>query len=339
MTNNVYGIDLGTCNMKIYCKSTNKILNEKNTIALVNKDEIYAYGDAAYAMYEKAPETINVTFPVTSGVIADFNNLQSMLQLFLETHVKGKVKGAEFIVAVPTSITDVEKKAFFDMFYKSKSLKPKSVLLCEKPIADAVGLGLDVNEPTGIMIVDIGADTTEISVISLGGLVLSDLLHFGGNKIDESIITHVKRNYNLVIGQKTAQSLKERLGSGVPGNTETMIVVGRDVVSGLPIEMELSGEVVYEAIKDNLNSICNSIKMILEKTPPELAKDIIHSGIYITGGGSQIHDLDKLFEQITGININTCEEPEECVVRGLVKIVSDNKYKHLAFSMKSKILI
>ena len=339
MTNNVYGIDLGTCNMKIYCKSTNKILNEKNTIALINKDEIYAYGDAAYAMYEKAPETIHVTFPVTSGVIADFNNLQSMLQLFLETHVKGKLKGAEFIVAVPTSITDVEKKAFFDMFYKSKALKPKSVLLCEKPIADAVGLGLDVNEPTGIMIVVIGADTTEISVISLGGLVLSDLLHFGGNKIDESIITHVKRNYNLVIGQKTAQGLKERLGSGVPGNTDTMVVVGRDVVSGLPIEMEMSGEVVYEAIKDNLNSICNSIKMILEKTPPELAKDIIHSGIYITGGGSQIHDLDDLFAQITGININTCEEPEECVVRGLVKIVSDNKYKHLAFSMKSKILI
>ena len=339
MTNNVYGIDLGTCNMKIYCKSTNKILNEKNTIALVNKDEIYAYGDAAYAMYEKAPETIHVTFPVTSGVIADFNNLQSMLQLFLETHVKGKLKGAEFIVAVPTSITDVEKKAFFDMFYKSKSLKPKSVLLCEKPIADAVGLDLDVNEPTGIMIVDIGADTTEISVISLGGLVLSDLLHFGGNKIDESIITHVKRNYNLVIGQKTAQSLKEHLGSGMPGNENTMVVVGRDVVSGLPIEMELSGTVVYEAIKDNLNSICNSIKMILEKTPPELAKDIIHSGIHITGGGSQIHDLDKLFAQITGIHINTCEEPEECVVRGLVKIVSDNKYKHLAFSMKSKILI
>lgn len=137
--------------------------------------------------------------------------------------------------------------------------------------------GLDVNEPTGIMVVDIGADTTEISVISLGGLVLSDLLHFGGNKIDESIITYVKRNYNLVIGQKTAQSMKERLGSGIPGNEDTMIVVGRDVVSGLPIEMEMSGGVVYEAIKDNLESICNSIKMILEKTPPELAKDIIHS--------------------------------------------------------------
>ena len=288
-------------------------------------------------MHEKAPEHINVTFPVNSGVIADMNNLQSMLQLFMEKNMKGKMRGAEFIVAVPTDITDVEKRAFFEIFYRSK-LKPKSVLLCEKPIADAVGLGLDVNEPTGIMIVDLGAATTEISVISLGGLVLTDLLHFGGNRIDESIITFVKRKYNLVIGQKTAQSMKEKLGSGIPGNTETMMIVGRDVVSGLPIELEISGEVVYEAIKDNLNTICNSIKMILEKTPPELAKDIIRSGIYITGGGSQIHNLDQLFKQITGIEINTCEEPEECVVRGLVKIVSDSKFKHLAFSMKSKIL-
>lgn len=337
MNNNVYGIDLGTCNMKVYCKATNKILNEKNTIALVNKNQIYAYGDAAYAMYEKAPESIQVTFPVNSGVIADFDILQTMLQAFLEKNVKGKLRGAEFIVAVPTDITDVEKRAFFEMFYKSK-LKPKSVLLCEKPIADAVGLGLDVNEPTGIMVVDIGADTTEISVISLGGLVLSDLLHFGGNRIDESIITYVKRKYNLVIGQKTAQSMKETLGSGIPGNKDKMTIVGRDVVSGLPIEMEMDGEVVYEAIKDNLNSICNAIKMILEKTPPELAKDIIRSGIYITGGSSQIHDLKVLFKEITGITINTCEDPEESVVRGLVKIVSDSKFKHLAFSMKNKIL-
>ncbi len=338
MTNNVYGIDLGTCNMKIYCKASNKILNEKNTIALINKDQIYAYGDNAYAMYEKAPETIQVTFPVAGGVIADFNNLQSMLQIYLEKHAKGKLRGAEFIVAVPTDITELEKKAFYDMFYKSR-LKPKTVLLCAKPIADAVGLGLDVNQPTGIMIVDIGADTTEISVISLGGLVLSALLPSGGNKIDESIITYVKRKYNLVIGQKTAQSLKERLGSGVPGREDTMIVAGRDVVSGLPIELEMSGAVIYDAIKDNLNNICNSIKMILEKTPPELAKDIIHSGIYITGGSSQIHDLDELFAEITGIRINTCEEPEECVVRGLLKIVSDSKFKHLAYSMKSKILL
>ena len=284
-------------------------------------------------MYEKAPESINVVFPVVAGVIADYNFLQRMIFDFLESKMKAKSKNAEFIVAVPTDITDVEKRAFYELFYKSKS-RPKNVLLCEKPIADAVGLGIDVNEPTGVMIVDMGADTTEISVISLGGLVLSDLLHFGGNRIDESIISYIRKEYNLVIGQKTAKALKETIGSGLPGREESMTVVGRDVVSGLPIEMEIPAEVVYEAMKTNLANICNSIKMILEKTPPELARDIIHSGIYITGGGSLLHDIDKLFEQITNIKVNTTEVPEESAARGLVKIVSDSKFKRLPFSMK-----
>ena len=333
MNNNVYGIDLGTSNFKIFCKSNGKIMKEKNTIAVINKNEIYAYGDAAYAMYEKAPESINVVFPVVAGVIEDYNFLQRMIFDFLESKMKAKSKNAEFIVAVPTDITDVEKRAFYELFYKSKS-RPKNVLLCEKPIADAVGLGIDVNEPTGVMIVDMGADTTEISVISLGGLVLSDLLHFGGNRIDESIISYIRKEYNLVIGQKTAKALKETIGSGLPGREESMTVVGRDVVSGLPIEMEIPAEVVYEAMKTNLANICNSIKMILEKTPPELARDIIHSGIYITGGGSLLHDIDKLFEQITNIKVNTTEVPEESAARGLVKIVSDSKFKRLPFSMK-----
>lgn len=336
MSNNVYGIDLGTSNIKVFCKSTGKIINEKNTIAIVNKNQMYAYGDSAYAMYEKAPDRIHVSFPIVNGVIADFNNMQTMMFELLEKYTKGKAHSAEFIVAVPTDITEVEKKAFFDIFFKSK-MRPKSVLLCEKPLADAVGLELDVNEPTGRMIVDIGADTTEISVISLSGLVLSDLLHFGGNRIDESIISYVRRTHELVIGQKTAKALKEELGSGVPGLEKSMVVVGRDVVSGLPIEMELTSEDIYAAIKDNLNSICTSIKMILEKTPPELAKDIIHSGIYITGGASQIHDLDTLFTQITNIKVNTCDTPEESAVRGLNKIVSDEKFSHLGYSMKTRI--
>lgn len=337
MSNNIYGIDLGTRNLKVYCKATGKVLNEKNTVAIVSKDKLYAYGDQAYAMYEKAPETISVKFPINKGVIADYNFMQTMLYEFLTKYTKGKIHGAEYVVAVPTDITEVEKKAFFDIFYKS-SLKSKSVLLCEKPIADAVGLGLDVNEPTGIMVVDFGADTTEISVISLGGLVLSDLLDFGGNRIDESIINHLKKNYNLVIGQKTAMQLKEALASGMGDNEDKMIIVGRNLVSGLPVEMEVSAEMVNEAIRSDLSSVCNSIKMILEKTPPELAKDIIHAGIYITGGGSKIKDLDKLFTQITGIKVNTCENPEESVVRGLVKIVSDEKYKRLAFTMKTRII-
>ena len=319
MNNNVYGIDLGTCNFKVFCKATGKILQEKNTIAIINKDQIYAYGDAAYAMYEKAPESITVDFPVVSGVIADFNFLQEFIYEYLESKMKGKVAGAEFIVAVPTDITDVEKRAFFNLFYKGK-FKSKRVLLCEKPIADAVG------------------DTTEISIISLGGLVLSNLMHFGGRRMDESIMAHIRKEFNLVIGQKTAMALKETLGSGLPGRTETMVIVGRDVVSGLPIEMEISAEIIYAAIKSTLESICTSIKMILEKTPPELARDIIHAGIYITGGGSKIHNLNQLFEETTNIRVNICDAPEESAVRGLVKIVSDSKYKRLPFSMKNNIL-
>jgi rod shape-determining protein MreB len=272
-----------------------------------------------------------------TGVIADFNFLQEFIYQFLEEKMKSKTKNAEFIVAVPTDITEVEKRAFYEVFYKSK-FRPKNVLLCEKPIADAVGLGIDVNEPTGVMVVNMGGDTTEVSVLSLGGLVLSNLLDFGGNRLDESIISYIRREFNLVIGQKTAMALKENIGSGLPGRTESMTIVGRDLVSGLPIEKEITADIVYEATKSNLENICTSIKMILEKTPPELAKDIIHSGIYITGGGSKIYNLDKLFEQITNIKVNTCEEPEESAVRGLVKIVSDPKYKRLPFTIKNNSL-
>ncbi|MCD7921638.1 MAG: rod shape-determining protein [Clostridiales bacterium] len=333
---NIYGVDLGTCNLKIFNKHTNKIIKEKNTISVINKNQLYAYGDNAYAMYEKAPEAIQVSFPVSGGVIADYNNMQIMVQELLEKNSRGHVRGSEFIVAVPTDITEVEKKAFYDLFFKSK-MKPKQVQLCDKPIADALGLGLDVNDPTGVMVVDIGADTTEISVISLGGLVLSDLIHFGGNRLDESIISYIKKSFNLVIGQKTAMQLKEHIGSALPGREGEYTVVGLDVVSGLPIEVQINASLIYEAMKDNLASICNAIRMILEKTPPELARDIIHSGIYLTGGGSQVANMDKLFTQITNIAVNTCEDPDETVVRGLSLVVTNDKYKHLAYNMRTRI--
>ncbi|SFG26547.1 rod shape-determining protein MreB [Lachnospiraceae bacterium C7] len=336
MNNNIYGIDFGTCNFKIFCKSTGEVLKEKNTIALRGKErKMYAYGDDAYAMYEKAPEDIDVIFPVVSGVIAEYEYLQTMIFDYLEDKMKMKVNKAEFVVAVPTTITKVEERAFSEIFTKSK-FKPKSVLLCRKPIADAVGLGLDVNEPTGVMIVDMGAETTEISVISLGGIVLSELMNLGGNRIDESIISYIRKEFNLVIGQKTAKLLKESIGSALPNMEEdSRVIVGRDVVSGLPIEKEISSDIIYEAMQANLTSICNSIKTILEKTPPELAKDIIHSGIYITGGGSMISGLDKLFEQVTNIKVNTCDDPGDSSVKGLVEIVSDSKYKNLTFTPKN----
>ncbi len=333
---NTYGIDLGTRNLKIYSRHTGKIIIEKNTIAIADKTILYAYGDKAYAMYEKAPAAIQVSFPVSGGVIADYNNMQNMIEEFLGRISRGHYKGSEFIVAVPTDITEVEKKAFFDLFYKSK-MKPKNVLLCDKPIADGIGLGLDVNEPTGAMIVDIGADTTEISVVSLGGLVLSDLLHFGGNRLDEAIISHVKKKFNLMIGQKTACQLKEEIGSALPDINTGLEVVGLDVVSGLPIEMKVDASVVYEAMKDSLASICNAIKMILERTPPEVSKDIIHSGIYLTGGGSKVKGLDKLFQEITNISVNTSENPEETVARGLSLVITSDRFRPLAYSVRPRV--
>ena len=333
---NGYGIDLGTGNLKIYSISSGEVMNQKNTIAIVNKNELYAYGDDAYLMYEKAPETIDVSFPIINGVIADFDNMQTMLLQILENDLKARLKGADIVIAVPTDITEVEKKAFYDMFAKTK-IKARSILLCEKPLADALGMGLDITEPTGVMVVDVGADTTEISVISLGGLVLSQLLSYGGNKLDESIVTYLKRKYNLLIGSKTGKALKEGIGSAVLGGKESMTIVGRDVVSGLPIEMDISSDIVFEGIKDDLSNICTAIKMILEKVPPELARDIVKSGIYLTGGGSNVKDFATYITNMTNIKVNVVENGEETVVRGLGKVLTDEKYKRFGYSMKSRI--
>ena len=331
-----YGIDLGTGNLKIYSISNGEVTNQKNTIAIVNKNEMYAYGDDAYLMYEKAPETIEVSFPIINGVIADFDNMQTMLLQVLEHDVKARLKGADIVIAVPTDITEVEKKAFYDMFAKTK-VKAKSIALCEKPLADAIGMGLDITEPTGVMVVDVGADTTEISVISLGGLVLSQLLSYGGNKLDDSIVTYLKRKYNLLIGNKTGKALKEGIGSAVPGRKDSMMIVGRDVVSGLPIEMDITSDIVYEGMKDDLSNICTAIKMILEKVPPELARDIVKSGIYLTGGGASVSDFSTYITNMTNIKVNVVENGDETVVRGLGKVLTDEKYKRFGYSMKSRI--
>ncbi|MCR5145663.1 MAG: rod shape-determining protein [Lachnospiraceae bacterium] len=336
MLSNSYGIDMGTANLKIYNNNTDEVTSIKNTIAIIEKDEMYAYGDEAYAMYEKAPETIQVSFPIVSGVIADFDNMQTMLFSALEEKVDAKLKGADIILAVPTGITEVEQRAFYEIFSKSKT-KTHSITLCEKPLATALGMGLDITLPTGIMVVDFGADTTEISVISLGGLVITELLQFGGNQLDEAIVTHMKRKFNLLIGKKTACQLKEEIGSAMPGRTDTMTVVGRDVVSGLPIEMEIKAETVYEGIKSNLESLCNSIKILLEKVPPELAKDVVHSGIYLSGGSAKIDSLDVLFKEVTNINVNISEDTDNTVVFGLKKVLTDSKYKKFGHGMKARI--
>jgi len=333
---NGFGIDMGTGNLKIYDRSKGTVISEKNTIAIVGKNRMYAYGDEAYSMFEKAPETINVSFPIVNGVIADFDNMQTMLLSMLDEKLSAHIKGADIVIAVPTDITEVEKKAFYDIFAKTK-IKAKSILLCEKPLADALGIGLDISKPTGIMTVDMGADTTEISVISLGGIVLSNLIPFGGNKLDESIVTHLKRKFNLIIGMKTAKDLKENIGSALPERKEEMKVVGRDVVSGLPIEMSLNSDIVYEAIKDDLTSISNSIRIILEKVPPELAKDIVHSGIYLTGGSSSIDRVSEFVRSITNIIVNVAEDGSLTAAKGLGKVVSEEGCRRYGYGISSRI--
>lgn len=335
MSAKVFGIDFGTSTIKIYRKNEGVIFDEKNIIALCN-NEVMAIGDEAFEMLGKAPDNFLVTYPVKNGVIADIANMLSLLNKAFKNIAdkSGKIAGADIIVAAPTDVTEVEKRAFFDLAASSVA-KPKKVRVVEKPIADAIGSGLDVMNASGVMVVNIGADTTEISVMSLGGIVLSKLVTSGGNKFDELIISNVKKKYNLVIGHKTAETIKKKLAYAINPEHETIKVYGRDVMSGLPTEAEIDSEFVYETISESLHSIVDAVRMILEKTPPEISSDIIDAGIYITGGSANIKKIDELFAQETELEVKVAEDPANTVVNGLGKILEDStKYDSLAFSLK-----
>ena len=231
---NIYGVDIGTSNFKMCCKDKEDILNEKNIIAIANKKDLLAFGDEAYEMYEKAPENIEVSFPVKFGVIADIENMQTLLLSFFNK-INGDKKApgnTDFYIAVPTDVTEVEKRAFYELVADSK-VKAKNIYIVDKPVADAIGAGLDVTKSRGIMIVNIGAETTEISVLSLGGIVISKSVKIGGNKLDDSIISNVRKVYNLVIGSKTAEGLKKELGSAVKAEEHFAVMSFQDFLSAL----------------------------------------------------------------------------------------------------------
>lgn len=336
MAGKIFGIDFGTSTLKIYKKNDGVIFDAKNIIAVANGSQVIAIGDEAYEMYGKSPANIIVDYPVKNGVIADIANMLSLLNLAFDKLAKehGKITGSEFLVAAPTDITEVEKRAFFDLVASSNA-KAKKIRIVEKPIADALGAGLDVMNAQGVMIVDVGADTTEVSIISLGGIVLSKLIPVGGNKMDESIILNVKKTYNLIIGQKTAETIKKELGCALPPSVEkTIKVYGRDVLSGLPVEREISASFVYEAIAEYMHSIIDAVRIILEKTPPEISSDIIDSGVYLTGGSANIYALDRLMAQETELDINICEDSANTVVKGLGRIIENNKLSSLALTLK-----
>ena len=338
MASKAFGIDFGTSTIKIYKKGQGIVLDERNIVAISNRKNIIATGNDAFDMYEKAPANINVSYPVKNGVIADVANMMELLTHFI-TRIAGAKRfgssAADYIVATPTDITEVERRAFYDLI-ASSNLKVGRIKIVEKPIADAVGAGLDVMTARGVMIVDIGADTTEVSILSLGGIVLSKLIPVGGNRLDEAIKNMVKRKYNLYIGDKTAENIKKKLASAITSVEASVKVYGRDVVSGLPTEMEVNSNDVYEAIAEYMYSIIDAIKIILERTPPEISSDIIDSGIYITGGSAGIFALDELMRKETDLKINICPDPANTVVNGLGKILENPNLSTLADTIRSK---
>ncbi len=339
MASRAFGIDFGTSTIKIYKKGQGIVLDERNIIAISDRKNVMASGNDAFEMYEKAPANISVSYPVRNGVIADVANMMTLLHHFM-FRIGGskKIGAADYIVATPTDITEVERRSFYDLI-ASSNLKVGKIKIVEKPIADAVGAGLDIMTAKGVMIVDIGADTTEVSILSLGGIVLSKLIPVGGNRLDESIKGMVKRKYNLYIGDKTAENVKKKLAHANGGVEASVKVYGRDVVTGLPTEMEVSSSDVYESISEYLFSIIDAIRIILERTPPEISSDIIDSGIYITGGSAKIFALDQLMHKETDLKINICPDSANTVVNGLGRIMEDHKLASLADALKPKTLV
>ncbi len=337
MAQHMYGVDFGTSNIKMYNLNSDTILNEKNIIAIKDKTEVYQFGDLAFEMYEKAPANIKVSYPIKSGVIADINNMETLFTSFYKKINGNKViTGADFCITVPTDITEVEKRAFYDVVMDLK-IKAKKVTVVEKPIADAVGLGINVDSPRGNMLVNIGADTTEISVISTNGIVLSKIIKIGGNKFDEAICGTIRRKHNLIIGSRTAEQVKINLADAIGGDDEkTFMAYGRNIVSGLPNAKEITSDMIHDSISEILKSLIDSIRIILERTPPELSADIMETGVYLTGGSARIKNLDKLITAETGLKVNTTDNPSESVINGVAKILSDPSLLKLTYIPREK---
>lgn len=332
MAYNTFGIDLGTNNIKIYSKNDDNILVEKNMIAIENKNTLFAYGDSAFEMYEKAPANIQISYPLSSGVIADIKNMETLIHYFIGDMMRGSIKPADYYIAVPTDVTEVEKRAFYDLI-RDAGVKAKKIMVVEKAVADGLGLDIDVKNSQGVLIVNVGFDTTEISILSLGGIVLSKLIKVGGVKFDESIRAAIRREYSLIIGGKTAENVKVSLQE-LEEQGRGAIVYGRDIVTGLPVEREIPTSLVDECLTEHFRTIIDNVKVILERTPPELAADIYRHGIYLTGGGSQVNHLAQELSKGTGLTVNAAETPLTSVAVGLSKIINEDNYKSVAYAIE-----
>jgi rod shape-determining protein MreB len=316
---NDLAIDLGTANTLVYVKGKGIVLSEPSVVAVRKTDRdrsrVLAVGREAKMMLGRTPGNIVAIRPMKDGVIADFEITEAMLRHFIrKVHNRRSLIRPRIIICVPSGITPVEKRAVRE---SAESAGAREVYLIEEPMAAAIGAGLPITEPICNMVVDIGGGTSEVAVISLAGIVYSKSVRVGGDKMDEAILQYIKRTYNLLIGERTAEIIKTTIGNAYPGpETEAMDVKGRDLVTGIPKIINVNSDEVRQAIQEQIDTIVAAVKTALEQTPPELAADIVDRGIYLTGGGALLKNLDILLNQETGLPIKIADDPLSTVVLG-----------------------
>ncbi|MCH7866710.1 MAG: rod shape-determining protein [Myxococcales bacterium] len=312
-------IDLGTANTLVYVKGRGIVVSEPSVVAICKDsrgpDKVRAVGIRAKEMLGRTPGNIIAIRPIKDGVIADFEITEAMLRYFIaRVHDRKRLVRPRIVIAVPSGITEVEKRAVKESAMLAGA---REVYLIEEPMAASIGAGLPITEPSGNMIIDIGGGTTEVAVISLSGVVYSNSTRVGGDKMDEAIINFVKRKYNLLIGERTAELIKITIGTAYPTDEiKSMEVKGRDLVQGIPKTLEIKSEEIREALAEPINAIVESVKMALERTPPELSADIVDKGIVLVGGGSLLSNLDVLLREVTGLPVMLAENPLTAVVMG-----------------------
>ncbi len=310
------GIDLGTANTLVYIKGREIVTREPSVVAIqTNTKQVLAVGEEAKKMIGRTPGNIVAIRPLKDGVIADFDVTQNMLKYFIRKAYKRKsLFQPRVVVCVPSGVTEVEKRAVEEAAIHAGA---RDAYLIEEPMAAAIGAGLPVQEATGSLIVDIGGGTTEVAVISLGGIVTSKSIRVGGDELDDSIVNYIKKEYSLMIGERTAEEIKINIGSAdADSEPRSMDIRGRDLISGLPKTIEVTSSEIHMAMKEPIYSIIEAIKSTLEKTPPELAADIMEQGIVITGGGALLNGIDRIIIKETGMPVNIAEDPLDCVAIG-----------------------
>ena len=325
------GIDLGTANTLVCIKGKGIVMREPSVVAVdIRNDSVLAVGEQARDMIGRTPDSIVAVRPLKDGVIADFDITATMLKHFIRKAAKpGLFSKPRIVICMPTGVTEVERRAVEKAAVQASG--SRSVVLIEEPMAAAIGAGMPVDEPTGSMVVDIGGGTSEVAVISLGDIVTSCSVRVAGDKFDEAITTYIKKTYNLLIGDRTAEEIKRTIGSAYPYPDERdMLVKGRSLETGLPKDITITTEEIRDALADPLMIIVEAIKTTLEKTPPELSADIIDHGIMLTGGGAMLRGLDRLVMQETGMPVHVADRPLDCVVEGAGKRLGGSRaeYKH-----------